>query len=149
MSFTHSPVVDNVVAAAVADVVEMSSDLRKNSWKRKILPNRTHRIRARKKSKNNYHSVVELSTRVLKVGNFDFKYEIKFRLSKNLKKLEKHVAIRFVNCSRLLSCGCGRTFSISATSNICSVFYPFQCYFLIKLNLIQFNWCFHFSLNSS
>lgn len=34
MSFTHSPVVDNVAAAVadvVVDVVEMSSDLRKNS----------------------------------------------------------------------------------------------------------------------
>lgn len=77
MRFTHSPVV------AVA-VVEMSSDLQNRWAQTKKLQHQTHRIGARKKSKNKYHSEVELSTRGLKVENFDFKYEIKFQLSKAL-----------------------------------------------------------------
>lgn len=82
MNFTHSPV--GVVVVVGVDIVEMSSDLQ-NCWKQKNQnkPN-THRIRAKKKSKNKYHSGVELSIRGLKVGNFDFKYEIKFQLSKAL-----------------------------------------------------------------
>lgn len=134
MSFTHSPVV----------VVEMSSDLQNRCapTKKRIESERE------KKSKNKYHSEVELSTRGLKVENFDFKYEIKFQLSKALlffcKLKNTLAAVRYQNDTQNREYVCVSLVGLfawplylSAASNICSAFsLSFQCYFLIEFNLI-------------